>query len=320
MADPLKGGFAALLCKGWLNRAFGASVESPHAISDMAAAFVSSAGAAMDSDLPGVDALRAFDLALLSDIGTKRQNNEDSCGSFSESEYCVIFAVADGIGGYEGGEIASAQAVEVTLSAFRENPVEWGPAKRLHRAVQKANIEIHNRALTVPELRRMGTTLTAAVVSGGILYAAHVGDCRIYHVRRGKSRQITKDHTVVQERVRMGLLSAANARNHPDRSALSRSLGRELIVAVDRITMPLEQNDQLLICSDGLYSVLEDDELARSIRGVEAATACRRLIDLANQRGTIDNLTVAVFTSRMDPPPARPGWRGRMAALFRRRH
>jgi PPM family protein phosphatase len=274
----------------------------------------------MDSRVGAAGTSCVFDLALLSDIGTKRQNNEDACGSFAESENCVIFAVADGIGGYEGGEIASAQAIDVTLSAFRESPIEWGPAKRLHRAVQKANIEIHNRALTVPELRRMGTTLTAAAVCDGVLYAAHVGDCRIYHLRRGKVRQITKDHTVVQERVRMGLLSAAKARNHPERSALSRSLGHELIVAVDRITMPLEQNDQLIICSDGLYTAIEDDELAHLIRGVEAATACRRLIDAANQRGTADNLTVAVFTAKADAPPAQPGWRGRMAALFRRRH
>ena len=280
---------------------------------------LSCAGALMDPAGQPATAAPAFDLALLSDIGTNRENNEDACGSHAESESCVIFAVADGVGGYEGGEIASAQAVEVTLSAFRESPFDWGPAKRLHRAVQQANIEIHNRALTVPELRRMATTLTASVVSDGVLYAAHVGDCRLYHIRRGKVRQITKDHTVVQERVRMGLISAARARHHPERSALSRSLGRELIVSVDRITLSLEQDDQLLVCTDGLYNVIEDDELGKIIRGVEAATACRRLIDLANQRGTADNLTVAIFTSKIDPPPSRPAWHQRMASFFRRR-
>jgi serine/threonine protein phosphatase PrpC len=273
----------------------------------------------MDShDLPGTSAPR-FDLALLSDVGTNRENNEDACGSHIESENCVIFAIADGVGGYEGGEIASAQAIEVTLNGFRQSPAGWGPAKRLHRAVQQANIEIHNRALTVPELRRMATTLTAAVVSEGVLYAAHVGDSRIYHIKRGKVRQITKDHTVIQERVRMGLISPARARHHPERSALSRCLGRELIVAIDRITLPLEQNDQLLMCTDGLYSVIEDGELGQLIRGVEAEKACRQLIDLANRRGTADNLTVAIFTLKTDPPPARPNWRERMAALFRRR-
>jgi PPM family protein phosphatase len=280
---------------------------------------LSGVGVLMDSQASPETTAGAFDLALLSDIGTNRKNNEDACGSHIESDNCVIFVVADGVGGYEGGEIASAQAVEVTLSAFRESPAGWGPAKRLHRAVQQANIEIHNRALTVPELRRMATTLTAAVVSEGVLYAAHVGDSRIYHIRRGKVHQITKDHTVIQERVRMGLISPAKARHHPERSALSRSLGRELIVAIDRITLPLEQNDQLLMCTDGLYSVIEDGELGQLIRGVEAEKACRQLVDLANRRGTADNLTVAIFTSKTDPPPARPNWRERMAAFFRRR-
>jgi protein phosphatase len=274
----------------------------------------------MDSCVPKAAASQGYELALLSDIGTGRDNNEDACGSHAESENCVIFAVADGIGGYEGGEIASAQAVEVTLRAFRDSPTGWGPAKRLYRAVQQANIEIHCRGLTVPELRRMGTTLTAAVVSEGMLYAAHVGDCRIYHIRRGKARQITKDHTAVQERVRMGLMSAATARNHPERSALSRCLGHELIVAMDRITMPLEPHDQLMVCTDGLYSEVEEDELEGLIHGADAATACRRLIELANQRGTADNLTVAIFTLKaaIDPLPARGGWRGRIKDLFRR--
>jgi protein phosphatase len=117
----------------------------------------------------------------------------------------------------------------------------------------------------------------------------------------------------------MGLMSAAKARHHPERSALSRSLGHELIVAVDRITLPLEQNDQLLICTDGVYTVFEDDELGKLTRGLEAAAACKRLVELANQRGTADNLTVAIFTSRMDPPAVHSGWRNRVASLFRRR-
>jgi len=270
---------------------------------------------------PQTAASDGYELAWLSDTGTNRENNEDACGSHSDNEHSVIFAVADGIGGYEGGEIASAQAVEVTLTAFRDNPSAWGPAKRLHRAVQQANIEVHNRALTVPELRRMGTTLTAVVVDQGVLYGAHVGDCRIYHIRRGKILQLTKDHTVVQDRVRMGLMSPAKARNHPERSALSRCLGHELIVAVDRITMPLQQHDQLIVCTDGLYNVVEPDDLESVSNGVEAAVACRRLIELANRRGTADNLTAAVFTLKasIDPPAPPGGWRRRIGRMLRRR-
>jgi hypothetical protein len=159
---------------------------------------------------PGSEAV--FELAALSDVGTDRPENEDSCGHWIEHQSSAVFAVADGVGGYEGGEIASKMAIETTLEAYRESPVEWRAAKRLHRAVQRANIEIHDRALIVPELRRMATTLTAVAVVDGTLYAAHVGDSRLYLVRHERAKQITKDHTVIAERVRMGVMSAARAR------------------------------------------------------------------------------------------------------------
>jgi PPM family protein phosphatase len=237
----------------------------------------------------------AFDLCMCSDVGTNRSENEDSCGQLIESSTRAILAIADGVGGYEGGEIASSMAVEVTLNAWREGPGSWSPGRRLYRAVQRANIEIYNRALVVPELRRMASTLTAAAVVDGTLYIAHVGDCRLYLVRHGRIQQFTKDHTVLAERVRLGLMSSARARRHPERSTLSRCLGHELIVAIDRITMPLRQRDGLILCSDGLYNVLDDWELEQLSCGLDAASACRVLIDNANQRGSPDNITAAVF-------------------------
>jgi PPM family protein phosphatase len=259
----------------------------------------------------------SFDLAVLSDVGTERPDNEDACGQHIESGDTALFAVADGIGGYEGGEIASRMAVAITLQTYRESPAAWGPAKRLHRAVQRANIEIHNRAIIVPELRRMGTTLTAVVVDGGKLTAAHVGDCRLYLIRQGRIAQITKDHTMVAERVRLGLMSAARARDHPERSMLSRCVGQELIVSVDRISMPLIQGDRLLLCSDGLYNVLEERELQRLAREAEAEAACRALVAAANARGTADNLTAAVFKMNGETPfSERVGWRERLRRVF----
>lgn len=265
------------------------------------------------------DSTPLYAIALKSDLGTNRETNEDSCGCRINTDGTLLFAVADGIGGYEGGEVASAMAIAITLDAYCTSPREWGPAKRLNRAVQRANIEIHNKALTIPELRRMGTTLTAVVIDNGTLHAAHVGDCRLYLVRRGKISQLTKDHTVVQERVRMGLMTAARARRHPERSALSRSVGHELIVSVDRITLQVEQNDRLLLCSDGLYNVLEEHELASTIFGHDAESACKALVEMANHRGTADNLTAAVFTMKGASPAAPPIgiWR-RLATYFRR--
>lgn len=247
-----------------------------------------------------------FELALASDIGSDRPNNEDSFGHLVERHDAAMFAVADGVGGYEGGEIASRMAIEVTLQCYRENPREWGAAKRLARAVQAANIEIHHRTLIVPELRRMATTLTAAAIEGGTLHAAHVGDCRLYLVRDRRIAQLSKDHTVAGERVRMGLMSEARARNDPERSALMRSLGRELIVSVDRISIPLRRGDQIIVCSDGLYNVLEDDDLMKLTREREAEAACRALIDEANRRGTADNLTVAFFRMLAETPDPEP--------------
>jgi len=277
---------------------------------------------AVESSSPVTERTPAYDLAVLTDVGTNREGNEDSCGHLVESDNVVVFLVADGVGGYEGGEVASAMAVEATLEAFRSSPPNLGASKRLHRALQRANIEIHNRALAVPELRRMATTATAIAVnlSEGMLYGVHCGDCRLYLVRDRKISQLTRDHTMVGERVRMGLMTAERARTHPDRSALSRCLGQDLIPSIDRITTPMRQNDRLILCSDGLWSVIPDDEIEKLSREGDAETACRRLIETANYRGTPDNLTVAVFVmlARGATTLVRRGWLARIAGIFGR--
>jgi PPM family protein phosphatase len=257
--------------------------------------------------------------ATLSDSGTERGNNEDACGAYTEDPTHVVVAVADGVSGEEGGEIASRTAIDVTLRAYAESAAKWGAPKRLYRAAQQANIEIYDRAIVVTELRRMSTTLTAIVVEGGMVHAAHVGDSRLYLIRDDGIAQRTKDHTVTGEKRRMGLLSAERAKHHADRSVLTRSLGRELIAAVDRITFPITGGDTLLICSDGLYNVLEDDEIRGIASNKDPPLACRHLVDAANARGTPDNLTVAVVQITGDPPDNQaPGLRERIAKLLGR--
>jgi len=163
---------------------------------------------------------------------------------------------------------------------------------------------VHELSLFVPELRSMATTLIAVAIDRGEMTAVHVGDSRLYLVRGGTITQLTKDHTVAAERQRLGLLSEEHARTHAGRSVLTRSLGRELICAIDRISMPLSQGEVLVLCSDGLHGVLGDGEIEALVRDADAATACRALIDAANARGTPDNLTAAVV--RMTGPiPAR---------------
>jgi PPM family protein phosphatase len=258
---------------------------------------------------------QAFELALLSDVGTSRPDNEDCCGHFIENPDCVVFAVADGVGGYEGGEIASRMAIDILLEAYRESPPDW-----LYRAITRANIGIHDKALTVPELSRMATTMTAVAVEKGILSAVHIGDCRLHLIRNSQISVVTKDHTMVAGQVRMGMMTAARAKTHPERGMLLRSLGRELIASIDRITLPLFEHDRLILCSDGMYNVLEDEELESLSRDVDAETACRKLIATANKRGTRDNLTCAVFrmTSHTGHTVATGGWRERLRGLFRR--
>jgi protein phosphatase len=257
-----------------------------------------------------------FDIAALTDVGTEREHNEDCCGTFLEGPRTAVAAVADGVSGTVAGEEASQKAIEVTLRAFQEQGRDVPIGKRLVQAVQQANIEIYDRALIVPELRGMSTTLTAIAVDGSDLMAAHVGDSRLYLLRDGRITQLTKDHTVTAERVRLGVMSEKKARLHPDRSTLTRSLGRELIVAVDRIQTRVVTGDALILCSDGLYNVIEDGEIEEIARGPGAGDVCRTLVDTANRRGTPDNLTVAMVRMIGAMPERRTG--GGLLARLRR--
>ena len=251
-----------------------------------------------------------FDVSALSDVGTEREHNEDHCGFLVGSPTSAVVVVADGVSSYEAGETASSKAVEVTLREYADQPASLPPAKRLARAVQQANIEVYDLAIVVPELRGMATTLTALALDRGELSVAHVGDSRLYLVRDGAITQLTKDHTVAAERRRVPLLSGRRRGNHhADHHTLTRSLGRELIVAIDRIATRVLQGDLLLLCSDGLYNVIDEREMLEHASGAPvAADACRALVDAANRRGTLDNVTAGVVrvVGPADGPRARP--------------
>lgn len=264
----------------------------------------------------------ALDVAALTHRGTERADNEDACGLLEDGATAVV-AVADGVSGGNAGEVASHMAIDTLLRAYREEPPDRPVGQRLYRAVQQANIEIYDASVVVPELRGMATTLTAAAVDRGELTVVHVGDSRLYLVRGGDIVQLTKDHTVAAERVRLGLLSRERARVHPDRSVLTRSLGRELIVTRDRITYFLAAGDALVTCSDGLYNVLGDEEIAEAVAEHDAAEACRALVERANARGTPDNLTAAVVRVLGAASPTtgarRAGVVARLRGMLRRR-
>lgn len=252
----------------------------------------------------------AVEFFQAADVGCARANNEDAVGFWPWGDG-HLFAVADGLGGHDAGEVASALALEVLARETGRAPGAGAGAKHLKRAVQQANLEIYQKAITVPELRRMGTTLTASLLSGGGLVAAHVGDSRLYLLRDGALAQLTKDHTAVWEQVEYGILSPEEAARHPGRHALTRYLGHNLIAAVDIITMGLESGDVLVQCSDGVHDVLPEAELTDALRMKPPEAACREIVRRCLDAGGADNMSVqvAAVVSCVAAAPAPSRWR-----------
>jgi serine/threonine protein phosphatase PrpC len=248
-----------------------------------------------------------IDFSHLTDAGCVRVENEDAVGHWPHEEG-IVFAVADGLGGQNAGEVASVLALESLSRAMERAPGGWPVEKRLRRAVQEANLDIYNKAIAVPELRGMGTTLTATALVGGALVAAHVGDCRLFLLRDRALTQLTKDHTWVWDQIQYGLLSAEDARTHPRRHELTRCLGRELIVGIDVLRLDLRPGDVVVQCSDGVHGLLAESEIAELAAGHPPRAACRALVRRAREEGGEDNLSVQV-AAVIDCPSGRPWWR-----------
>lgn len=227
--------------------------------------------------------------AARTDVGRQRELNEDSV--FVSPH---VFVVADGLGGHKGGEVASALAIE-TISPLAElTPSE--SAGQLSAAIFSANRTILGRARSDAAVAGMGTTITAVVIDGPKAHLAHVGDSRAYLIRHGGIEQLTEDHTMVGRLVREGRLSPEEAERHPQRSMLTRALGSESSVRVDESQIPLLAGDRLLLCSDGLTNMLSDAEIGQHVRdGKDLQEICDALIDAANARGGIDNITAALI-------------------------
>jgi protein phosphatase len=250
-----------------------------------------------------------LEFSQLTDPGCVRAENEDAVGHWPHEDG-LLFAVADGLGGHAAGGVASALALEVLAREMERAPGSWSVSKRLKRAVQEANLELYNKAVTVPELRGMGTTLTASAVVGGTLFAVHVGDCRLLLLRDGVLTQLTKDHSWVWEQVQYGLLSAEAARTHPRRHVITRCLGRELITPLDLLTFDLQPGDVLAQMSDGIHAALPEAEISELLQAHPPAAACGALVRRGREEGGDDNLSVQVAAVVACPAPAsRPWWR-----------
>jgi len=232
------------------------------------------------------------------DVGLKRDHNEDS---FLCNDALGLYAVADGMGGHQGGEQASRMAIEILEKemATRLAPHNNGSqpviaSEALREATILASREIFESAQANPERAGMGTTLTGLCFHGGSLTLSHVGDSRAYLLRDGRARQLTEDHSWIQEQVRAGLLSPGDAIVSRFRNIITRSVGFEPTVMPDLFTMPVEAGDCYLICSDGLSNYFSVDEIGRVLGSQFYGEAGRALVEIANERGGDDNITCVV--------------------------
>jgi protein phosphatase len=233
-------------------------------------------------------ALRVAEQAFRSDTGRQRTANEDSLYARAP-----LFAVADGMGGAQAGEVASKIAAESFEPAVRESQ---SPEAFLRGIAEQANERIHSLAQHDSTRSGMGTTLTAALVEGDEVSLAHVGDSRAYLWRDGELKMLTSDHSLVEELRRQGRISDEQAEDHPQRSIITRALGPEAQVEVDTLSFSARPDDVILLCSDGLTTMVKDDGIAKVLAETGSLDeAVRTLVEAANQAGGRDNITVVAF-------------------------
>jgi PPM family protein phosphatase len=232
--------------------------------------------------------LRIVEKAALSDVGRQRQGNEDSF-----LERSPLFVVADGMGGARAGEVASRMAVEQFDDADR---ADMPPEQQLAEVAKGANRRIHEMAQEDSAYAGMGTTFTAALVTGREIAIGHVGDSRLYRFRDGELERLTHDHSLVEEFVRQGKLTPEEAEVHPQRSIITRALGPEPDVEVDTYTHSGRDGDVYLLNSDGLTGMISEGQVAEILRDRESLEdAAEKLITAANENGGKDNITVVLF-------------------------
>jgi protein phosphatase len=242
-----------------------------------------------------------IEFATLTDVGCQRERNEDSSAYWQPdssddlAHKGRLAVVADGMGGYEGGQEASQIAVQTMRETFANHA--GTPQGLLVNGMKTAHERIREHARLHPKLFGMGTTCTAVAVARGYLHFAHVGDSRLYLVRAGKISRLTRDHSYVARLIESGLITPTDAEAHPQRHILTAALGvgDDPIADTPLQPVPLAQGDILLLCTDGLWGLVHDEELHKSAIRQPPESACRELVGLAKERGAPDNITVQVL-------------------------
>ncbi len=237
----------------------------------------------------------------LTDIGRRRQLNQDFiyCNESPVGNLPNLFIVADGMGGHKAGDYASGLAVD-TICREAEQSAERNPERILDHAISKANEILRKKASEDYSLNGMGTTFVAATCIGRFLEVANVGDSRLY-VIGGEMRQITVDHSLVEEMVRMGGINREEARNHPDKNIITRAVGAKDDVEVDFFNLELQTGDMVLLCSDGLTNMVDDETICRILKnGSSLRDRVEELVETANLNGGRDNISVIVIEPLAD--------------------
>ncbi|MCL2050156.1 MAG: Stp1/IreP family PP2C-type Ser/Thr phosphatase [Lachnospiraceae bacterium] len=235
----------------------------------------------------------------ITDIGKKRSLNQDYVYANREKTGNLpnVFIVADGMGGHNGGELASQWTVETMLAEIISLPGK-NAKKILEQAMQTANKVVRNKADDNPSLYGMGTTIVAATIDGNNLHVANVGDSRLYLVnpKQKTLRQVTKDHSLVEEMIRMGGMAKEAAHNHPNKHIITRAVGAKEKLQIDFFNEKLNPGELVLMCSDGLSNMLDDDELGTILfRDKDPNELANELIQAANDNGGKDNITVILI-------------------------
>lgn len=236
--------------------------------------------------------------AAKTDIGKARKMNQDYYRASGEAP--SLFILCDGMGGHLSGDIASRSAAESAETFIRmQSSLDLCEAKVsriLKNAVSYANKIVYNRAQTTEDFSGMGTTMDICLVDFDTLYIAHVGDSRVYLFRGGELSQLTRDHSLVEEMVENGMITKSEAENHPNKNVITRAVGTNYSVENDFISLSLEKDDMILMCSDGLSNMLSEGEIKNAlISDTNLDTVVTNLINRTNENGGRDNITAIVF-------------------------
>lgn len=230
--------------------------------------------------------------------GLVRANNQDAYLNYFSPQW-ALFVVCDGMGGHRAGDQASKLASISIRDFFIREKDRTDYEALLREGVEAANKAVYEKSQTAEAYYNMGTTLVACLVVKGVAYIAHVGDSRLYLWRRGALQQVTEDHSLVQKLVKQGLITPEEAKNHPDRSTLTRAVGTEPGLEVESDQCVLEEGDRILLCSDGLTTMLTDAEIKAAMEESDRAReACETLVQRALDRGGLDNITITLFEYR----------------------